>query len=253
VIRQSGILGISYHPFEMAGTLNYEMEDVEPKIVRDTIFDRACDVMEVMADSLTETTKPWALKEPLLRFMLPAFDRVIGEGNYKLLHVVRDVRHIHDNHHDWKRAGVFMTPKHTDGVGGLKHALEEAFDKSGPIQRGFPKEKRSDIERWVEFAYVWAHVELELHEIWTTRRPSRYMLIRDLDLGVLDSPTGKGRALGSFLGNTDPSMQTLFSIGKMYDAKQASPMDSHFELMDAIIRLPSMRLVRRAMKVFGYL
>jgi len=244
-LQTSPLIEAAHRQFRSAPTLFYEVEDVKTNEERVGLLSSACNSLMSLEDaSLHE--RPWAMEGPSLRFLLPAYDSVIGM-NYRFLHVVRDVRYANDTSDEYKLASALMHR----GLSDLDRALEEAVATDSILLQRWPRES---IQRWVSFAYLWGHVELSLHKIFKQRRSEQYFLLTDVGLRSLQKPEGRLRAeeLATFLaGSTDgPDVEAL--IEHAVELDQPVARDDHFEMMDAIMRLPSLTVTRSAMKTFGF-
>jgi hypothetical protein len=169
------------------------------------------------------------MKEPGLRVMLPFYTSVV---NFKFVHVTRDVRHIHNTHDSENMHKYIVDPSH-------------AADFDSALRAG---RKLNLDARSLEFAQVWAWMELSLHLAWKRDRSSYYFHLSETSMA-----TNMTRVLelAAFLGAPSLDLETALSIQRIYKRVNASH-DAHWDTMQQIVALPGNELVRRALHTFGY-
>lgn len=234
---------------------------------------------------------PWAIKEPWVRLLLPFFDEALGQDGYKLVHVTRDVRTIHQTHGDEEMAsdvglGTRLLHHMVDkvshlvakrGTGALSSLLE--LDELDDVQRtalsavdpsrlqaallkvdelhehhgSHQRVSRKDIQQRVMFAFMWGAIELPLKQSWQQERPQRYFHLSEKLMSPSHPKTARftARRLARFLGVRRPSAAMLNSMTNVYRPMKPN-REGDWELMQAIVGLRGMEQTRRALASFGY-
>jgi len=244
-VRKSDVLQTEFRAIGLSSTgrVDYDIDEIMPSSKRLEVQDHVCDSLMRLHQQIRKSNKPWALKEPWVRFLLPFFDHVIGSDNYKFAHVTLDPRYIHDSHGDESYSRLF---DEEDTPSDLSVALAH---NSSLVAAGFPVEH---VIKWTKFAYMWGVIELQLYEWWTTKRSHQYFHISEKVM------TGEGakdtaRKFATFLGSTDPEPETLEQMIGAYNISLLKRHHKdHYKLMDEIINLPGLEGTRAAMEALGY-
>lgn len=232
-----------------------------------------------------EKMKPWALKSPYLRMLLPFFDALVGPAGYLLIHVTRDVHHIHELHGDEntfdliykhvapKKAADFSfdygAKKIKRGKLALSGESESAFskvamtqvlvevhkaakelygDEENEFEKGEVKAEKEKFVMHAKFAYVWGHTELGLKRAWMAGRPDQYFHLSERRF--LEHGLSSARDLAKFLGVEKPGPSVIRKMLSIYQPE--APDTEHFAMMRKITALKSMSIVREALLDFGY-
>jgi hypothetical protein len=194
---------------------------------------------------------PWAVKEPWLRVVLPVLEEA---AEFKLVHVTRDVRHIHDTHgdEDWtdyidEIASYADVLSNQSSSGFNRSSLQKSLESARRVASSGVDELATT--RWVKFAHVWAFMELSIHYSWKARKPLKYLHISPAQ--IADDPY-KAHQLVQFLGKTDPDEKLIDSIMSVYDPSIGSQHDKHYSELDRITKMEGGEQIREALLAFGY-
>lgn len=232
-----------------------------------------------VAEGSYKDLKPWAMKSPYLRMLLPFLDQTIGTHAYLFVHVTRDVHHIHDMHTDdkvfdlirdnfnakqnfwddiktvfnnWDRPNRMDTPTVQDAGGDPfdKQVMEDLMvEVASAATRIYANEtEQENFVQRAKFAYVWGNIELGLMRAWKKERPGQYFHLSERQM--LTDGKHTATKLANFLGVSSPSE---FLIADMQNVYQPEPPDkAHYDMMRKISSLKCMGSVRDALDAFGY-
>jgi hypothetical protein len=182
---------------------------------------------------------PWALKEPLLRYMLPVVEQMLGRRGFKLVHMTRDVREITRLYEEDKMAEALAETRGrtAEVVRGTEHVWRARWNKTS-------------VETVIRFQLVWAHVESAVRRRWQGSWPEGYFHLSELKL--LQNGTSTVRALAEFLGLSSPSPKLIARMADVYHRNP--PHEGRFSrsLRYEVAGLEPMGAVRATLLEFGY-
>jgi len=253
--------------FSNAGRVDYDPTGTLPAKLLVEVEDQVCRTL-MIADRMAHrepTVRPWAVKEPWLRHMLPMFMEVV---DFKFIHVTRDIRCISKTYHEEKEydelklfAERDLFVKYADKQLG-NHAIELARTGSSTSQGLFTPAKLMKLkqalesrtwtsveEKWVKFSHVWAAVEHRLHTWWTKERPDDYYHIAE---HTVPEPTNldKAKKFATFLGEPNPSQTTMERMSTIWGGQNCN--EEHWSMMHKVITDPLQAEVKATMEMLGY-
>jgi hypothetical protein len=213
------------------------------------IYDRLCTALRVHSECELDDGppggRPWAFKEPQLRYLLPVFEGLLGRTGFKLVHVTRDVRDIHSLHQDDQLADSFAETRGmaAEAIGRIAWSpLLQSLAGKGANGTDVTQEV---VESVVRFQLVWAHVELAVRHLWQGSWPEGYFHLSELKM--LRSGPATVRSLASFLG-----LEALRSdqVSRMMAVYKPQPANNSVGV--EVSRLAGMESVLLALREFGY-
>lgn len=246
---------------ESTGSVDYHVSSI-PQEVRFLVKNATCKtlaILQKMADenAMESSGKRWALKEPWLRFLLPFYTQNL---NIKFVHVTRDLRMLQDTHNDETLIGPHLKDLEEfsnldlppDYIGLMRVAGRNAFSK---VKDSLDVNQFSveEFEKYSMFAQVWANVEVTLHNSWKKSQPQNYFHLSEKHMTNQTINRDYAKKLAGFLGNLNPSEDTLQKMLGVYRPDEVTTeRRHHWNLMQIIIEEPSNGKVREALHTFGY-
>lgn len=253
--------------FKNTGRVDYDPATALPAKLLVEVEDSICKTL-MIADRMAhreENYKPWALKEPWLRTLLPMFMEVV---DFKFIHVTRDIRCVSKTYHEEKAyddvklfAERDLFVKYADEQL-ANHAIELARTDSSASQKLLSPAKLTNLkqalksgtwtpqeEKWIKFTHVWAAVEHRLHTWWTTERPDDYFHMAEHTVPAPDN-MDKAQKFAAFLGEPNPSKSTMDKMSNVYTPSNCN--QDHWNFMQRIITSPMQKEVKDTMQMLGY-
>lgn len=253
--RWSGVLDHHAEVIQTLGTPNFELSSVEPGL--ETMLSKdVCKSLLILNDMQEHDRnrpwiqRPWALKEPWLRLMLPFYDEAVGKDGYKVLHVTRDVRNIHSTHGDETLFDPLNSIAELAVVESkqLKAALV-GIDQVYASRGARLNLSLEQVRILGEFVFTWGTIELSLKKQWESERAARYFHISGKDMETPELAFATAARLANFLGIDKPKEETVKQMAAAY--QQQSYSAEHWLLMNDIVNLDGMRVARDALRAFN--
>lgn len=245
-----------------ASRVDYDVDTISPN-VKTMVSDVVCKtVLMAAASRASVPRKPWALKEPWLRFVLPFFDSLLG---YKFIHVTRDVRNIRNTHGDEvivaamahreltkdQIHNMVRQVKNVNATNGLSTALL-AVNHVHAKHGGPAGKNKGQVRKYVKFAYAWGWMEQQIYDMFQWRKADSYMHISERHFNPNKPNRAKksARKLAKFLGLPNATKDIIGKMTKVY--KPPAKKDGHWHMMQTIVKLQGMERTRKALSTFGY-